>query len=137
MLPVAVHSLYAVLPKMTLDAGSCAITYEEEIGGPVTTEHQYFATALQLLDQCNVLVRPASYGANTIVIACCPKWLLSVVAKGRSTQCIHYRGPIMLCLCKPLRNDCMQSVFACHRYSQYKDLNAASQHVLRRQSKLR
>lgn len=39
-----------------LDVGSCAITYEEEIGGAVTTEHEYFAKALELRDQCNVLV---------------------------------------------------------------------------------
>lgn len=37
-------------------SGSCAITYEEEIGGPVTTEHEYFAKALELHDQCDVLV---------------------------------------------------------------------------------
>ena len=37
-------------------AGSCAITYEEEIGGSVTTEHEYFAKALELRNQCNVLV---------------------------------------------------------------------------------
>lgn len=36
--------------------GSCAITYEESIGGPVTTEHEYFAKALELRDQCDVLV---------------------------------------------------------------------------------
>ena len=37
-------------------AGSCAITYEKAIGGSVTTEHEYFAKALELRDQCNVLV---------------------------------------------------------------------------------
>lgn len=36
--------------------GSCAITYEKAIGGPVTEEHDYFAKALQLHSQCNVLV---------------------------------------------------------------------------------
>ncbi|KAL3147308.1 hypothetical protein ABBQ32_002793 [Trebouxia sp. C0010 RCD-2024] len=35
--------------------GSCAITYEQEIGGPVTSQHQYFDKALQLREQCNVL----------------------------------------------------------------------------------
>lgn len=54
---IAIHSLSAVVTDVLLDAGSCAITYEEEVGGPVTTEHQYFAKALQLRDQCNVLVR--------------------------------------------------------------------------------
>ena len=39
-------------------AGSCAITYEQEIGGPVTDEHSYFAKALQLHGECNVLVSP-------------------------------------------------------------------------------
>ena len=36
--------------------GSCAITYEQEIGGPVMTQHDYFETALELREQCNVLV---------------------------------------------------------------------------------
>ena len=41
-------------------AGSCAITYEQGIGGPVTSEHDYFLKALELRSQCNVLVRPST-----------------------------------------------------------------------------
>ena len=39
--------------------GSCAITYEKAIDGPVTEEHAYFAKTLELHNQCNVLVSPA------------------------------------------------------------------------------
>lgn len=49
-------------------AGSCAITYEKAIGGSVTTEHEYFAKALELRDQCNVLV--SCYMPDAPVILC-------------------------------------------------------------------
>ncbi|DBB05290.1 hypothetical protein WJX82_006426 [Trebouxia sp. C0006] len=42
--------------------GSCAITYEKASGGSVTTEHEYFAKALELRDQCNVLESLAAAG---------------------------------------------------------------------------
>ena len=42
-------------------AGSCAITYMADIGGPVTSEHDYFAKALELHDQCDVLVCHNAY----------------------------------------------------------------------------
>ena len=49
-------------------AGSCAITYEKAIGGSVTTEHEFFAKALELRDQCNVLV--SCYMPDAPVILC-------------------------------------------------------------------
>ena len=49
--------------------GSCAITYEQEIGGPVTTQHDYFLTALELRTQCNVLVS-LMHGSCRLALLC-------------------------------------------------------------------
>lgn len=48
--------------------GSCAITYEAEIGGAVTDQHSYFAAALELYAKCNVLVGAQSLASTTPVI---------------------------------------------------------------------
>lgn len=55
------------MPEIYLP-GSCAITYEQEIGGPVTSQHDYFLTALELHEQCNVLVSLIPWLLQTAIV---------------------------------------------------------------------
>jgi ribonuclease I len=88
--------------------GTCLITYEETLGGSVTTQHDYFAKALELRQDCDLVEALSAEGISPGDTAPAQE-----IADAISRQCGR-KQPQLVCCSQCKENNYLESVYNCY-----------------------